>query len=91
MKIKNILSFVIAPVFVVVFFFQIGSMPLYGLGNHERGLLTFGIAILGLLTGILLVHSAFRGKIHGEGLNFWKMIAALILVIPALFQLAVAH
>jgi len=40
---KNVLSRVGIPVLVVLIFFQVGSKPVFGLGSHARGLLTFWI------------------------------------------------
>jgi hypothetical protein len=88
---KNVLSHVLIPVLVVVIFFQVGSKPVFGLGSQIRGLLTFGIAYASLLVGFLMVHSAFKQKLQGEGLDYWKMAGALILAFPALFQVALAH
>jgi hypothetical protein len=88
---KKALSHVVFPSLVVVIFFQVGLRPVYGLGSQTRGLLTFGIALASLLAGLLMVHSAFKRKLQGEGLDYWKMAGALILAIPAVFQLALAH
>jgi len=88
---KNILIHICVPVLVVSIFFMIGYKPIYGLGNHMRGLLTFWITWVSLMVGLLMVNSAFKGKLQGEGLNFGKMIGALILTIPAIFQIVLAH
>ena len=88
---KNILSHVGIPVLVVLIFFQVGSRPVYGLGSQTRGLLTFWITWVSLMAGLMMVNAAFRGKLQGEGLDPGKMTGALILAIPALFQLIVAH
>jgi len=88
---KNVLSQLGIPILVVVIFFIVGSKPVYGLGNHLRGLITFWITWASLMVGLLMVNSAFKGKLQGEGLEFGKMIGALILAIPALFQLILAH
>jgi hypothetical protein len=87
----NKLSRVIIPVLVVIIFFQIGSRPVFGLENQTRGLLTFWITWVSLMVGLLMVNSAFKGKLQGEGLDFWKMSGALILTIPALFQVVLAR
>lgn len=79
------------PVLVVIIFFLVGSNPVYGLGSQTRGLLTFLITWVSLMAGLLMVNSAFKGKLQGEGLDFWKMTGALILAIPALFQIVLAR
>ncbi len=88
---KSALSSVGIPVLVVIVFFQLSSKPVYGLESQTRGLLTFWITWVSLMGGLLLVNSAFKGKLQGEGLDFWKMTGALILAIPALFQIVLAH
>ena len=88
---KKVLSYVVIPLLVVVIFFQVGSKSVYGLGSQTRGLLTVWIAMASLLAGLLMVHSAFKGKLQGEGLDYGKMTGALILAIPALFQVVFAH
>ena len=88
---KKFLSQAVIPVLVVIIFFKIGSRPVYGLGSQTRGLLTVWIALISLLVGLLMVHSAFKGKLQGEGLDYWKMTGALILAIPALFQVVFAQ
>jgi hypothetical protein len=88
---KNELSRVGIPVLVVIIFFQVGSKPIYGLGSQTRGLLTFWITWTSLMVGLLMVNSAFKGKLQGEGLDFWKMTGALILAIPAIYQIVWAH
>ena len=88
---KNILSHVMVPVLVVAIFFQVGSKPVFGLGSQTRGLLTFWMTWVSLMAGLLMVNSAFRGKLQGEGLDYWKMTGALILSVPALFQVVLAH
>ena len=88
---KNVLSRVGIPVLVVLIFFQVGSKPVFGLGSHARGLLTFWITWASLMVGLMMINSAFRGKLQGEGLDPAKMAGALILTIPALFQIILAH
>jgi len=88
---KKDLSYVVIPVLVVIIFFQVGSKPVFGLSSQARGLLTTWITLASLLAGLLMVHSAFRGKLQGEGMDYWKMTGALILAIPALFQVVFAH
>jgi hypothetical protein len=88
---KNELSCVGIPVLVVIIFFQVGSNPVYGFGSQTRGLFTFWITWVSLMVGMLMVNSAFKRKLQGEGLDFWKMTGALILAIPALFQILWAH
>jgi len=87
----NKLSRVCIPVFVVIIFFLIGFKPVFGLGSQIRGLLTFWITWASLMGGLLMVNSAFKGKLQGEGLDFWKMTGALILAVPALYQIVLAH
>ena len=87
----NKLGYVGIPILTVTIFFQIGFNPVYALGSHARGLITFFITWVSLMVGLLMVNTAFKGKLQGEGLEFWKMTGALILAIPALFQIILAH
>jgi len=87
----NKFSFIGIPLLVVMIFFLIGFKPVFGLESQTRGLLTFWITWLSLMAGLLMVNSAFKGKLQGEALNFWQMTGALILAIPALFQIIWTH
>ena len=88
---KNVLSRIGIPVLVVTIFFLVGSKPVYGLGSQTRGLITFWITWVSLMVGLLMINSAFKGKLQGEGLDYLKMTGALIFAIPALFQIVLAH
>ena len=88
---KNVLTSVGIPITVVVIFFLVGLRPVYGLESHTRGLLTFWMTWASLMVGLLMINSAFKAKLQGEGLDFWKMSGALILAIPAIFQLILVH
>lgn len=87
----KVLIHVVIPVAVVAIFFRLGLQPVYGLGSQTRGALTVWMAMASLFAALLMVHSAFKKKMQGEGLDYWRMTGALILVIPALFQIALAH
>ena len=88
---KKEFSCVGIPVLVVIIFFLVGFKPIYGLGIQARALVTFWITWVSLMGALLMVNSAFKGKLQGEGLNFGKMTGALILAIPALYQIVLAH
>ena len=88
---NNVVRCVGIPVLVVIIFFLIGSRPIYGLGIQTRGLITFLITWVGLMVGLLMINAAFKGKLQGEGLDYWKMTGALILAVPALIQVVYAH
>ena len=88
---KNEIITIAIPILVVLIFFQIGARPVFGLESHIRGLITLWITWVSLMVGLLMINSAFKEKLQGEGLNFWKMGGALILAIPALFHIILAH
>jgi len=88
---KRILAHFVVPAFIPALFFGIASTPVSLLGCRTRGLLALLVTLLGALAALAAAARGIWEKRRNGPYAVWWLVSSLILVIPAVYIVAIAH
>lgn len=86
-----LLRHILLPAVVPALFFAVAATPVEVLGCRTRGLLAFIIALVGVLAGLGAAVMALKGRIRVDRHAIWWIASSVILAIPAVAVLIIAH
>lgn len=87
----SILRHVVLPAILPVLFFLVLASPVSFMGCRNRGLVAVLIALAGALGALGATVISLKGKSRRSPKASWWLTTALLLILPALFILAIAN
>jgi len=82
---------IILPAIVPALFFAVAATPAEVLGCRNRGLLAGSVALVGALSALGAAIKGLKGRLRGDPHSHWWVISALVLAIPAVAVVIIAH
>ena len=82
---------IILPAIIPALFFAVAAMPVDVPGCRARGMLAGLIALAGALAGLGAAIKGLKGRLRGDPHSHWWVISALVLAIPAVAVVIIAH
>jgi hypothetical protein len=86
-----LLRYILLPALAPVLFFAVAATPVAVLGCRTRGLLAFMIALVSVLAGLGAAVMAIKGRMRGDRHAIWWIATSLVLAIPSVAVLIIAH
>ncbi len=82
---------ILLPAILPALFFAVAATPVEVLGCRTRGLLAGTIALVGALAAVVAAILALRGRLRNDPRANWWVVSSLVLAIPAVAVVILAH